>query len=317
MTRVDIITDMDTATKTLLDFDHLPITAIRKRFDGFISNRLPRHWLDGWLLAVLEKPVSFFITDGDYVFNDEQLARFKQGVLQMMAGRPLAYLLGMQGFWGRDFVVNQHTLIPRADTEILIDTVLDFIKQQAIKHNQALDQSSDADQCDFAKPHILDLGTGTGCIGITLALQLPKSTVLASDFSAQALSVARQNANRLQANNCAFVESDWYQNITGRFDVIVSNPPYIAPDDEHLSGLMYEPYSALVAKNNGLSDIFHIINGGKSHLKSGGLIVIEHGYDQGVSVRLAYQQAGFVDVQTIKDFGGNERITLGRWRHLG
>ena len=164
---------------------HLSIARIRQVFASWQSQKLPRHWLDGWLLAVLNQPSVFLITGSDYVPSDDEVMQLSGGIARMMTGEPLAYLTGMQGFWGREFRVNAHTLIPRADTEILIETVLDIVKQGGID----------------ASPRILDLGTGTGCIGITLALELPSSSVMAVDYSDEALAVATDNARRLGADN--------------------------------------------------------------------------------------------------------------------
>ena len=188
---------------------HLSIARIRQVFASWQSQNLPRHWLDGWLLAVLNQPSVFLITDSDYVPSDDEVMQLSGGIARMMTGEPLAYLTGMQGFWGREFRVNAHTLIPRADTEILIETVLDIVKQGGID----------------ASPRILDLGTGTGCIGITLALELPSSSVVAVDYSDEAMAVATDNARRLGADNCTLIHSDWYDKIDGEFDIIVSNPP--------------------------------------------------------------------------------------------
>ncbi|MFB6349334.1 peptide chain release factor N(5)-glutamine methyltransferase [Moraxella sp. ZJ142] len=269
---------------------------IRRAFRQLCSQTLPMHWLDGWLLAVLDKSAVFLMTDDDYRLTADETAQLNAGIARMMTGEPLAYLLGHQAFWGREFVVNRHTLIPRADTEILVETVLNFAKTQA-----------------NYQPRILDLGTGSGCIAITLALELPLASVLAVELSADALQVARQNIARLQADNCQAVQSAWYQAVTGRFDIIVSNPPYISDDDEHLAGLAHEPITALVAADDGLADIDVIIKNGREHLSDGGLMVIEHGYRQAKSVRALYQAAGFVAIETVKDYGSNERVTLARW----
>lgn len=274
---------------------HLSIARIRQVFATWQSQNLPRHWLDGWLLAVINQPSVFLITDGDYVPTDDEMTRLSIGIVRMMDGEPLAYLTGMQGFWGREFVVNAHTLIPRADTEILIETVLGMVKQGDIS----------------ASPAILDLGTGSGCIGITLALELPSSSVVAVDYSDEALAVASQNADRLGADNCTLIRSDWYSAIDGVFDIIVSNPPYIAKDDTHMAALTHEPVSALVADQDGLADIITIADGAHRHLRAGGLLVIEHGYDQGMAVREILTKAGFAGVRTVKDYGDNDRITLG------
>lgn len=277
------------------DVTHLSIAEIRQVFASISNDKLPLHWLNGWLLAVIDQPSSFLITDGDFVPGIEQAKRLNDGIARMMTGEPLAYLVGSQGFWGRDFAVNAHTLIPRADTEILIETVLKLYH----------------DDKAASTPKILDLGTGTGCIAITLAKELPSSQVWAVDFSDEALQVARANAKSLAADNCTLLQSDWYTAVTERFDIIVSNPPYIDKTDAHLADLRHEPISALVADDAGLSDIMTIVTGAGAHLNAGGALLIEHGYDQGVAVRKIFEDAGFTQVATIQDYGGNDRMTMG------
>lgn len=258
---------------------------------------LPAHWWQGWLVFVLNKSSSFLITDGDYVLSDDEHARFLAGVERMQSGEPLAYLMGEQAFWGREFLVNQHTLIPRADTEMLIETVLAFVRERGLEQAK-----------------ILDLGTGSGCIAITLAKELAKAQVVAVDFSESALRVAKQNAGRWQATNCTFVLSDWFDKVQGVFDVIVSNPPYIATNDEHLAALTAEPITALVSDNQGLFDIQQIIKNAGEHLSEQGLLILEHGHDQAQEVQTLLHQAGFGQIDTVQDYGGNDRVTFGVWR---
>ncbi len=246
------------------------------------------------LCTILDKAPSFLITQSDYVLSDDEYQVWLGSVERLEQGEPLAYVLGRQGFWGREFVVNRHTLIPRPDSERLIETVLDFVKVKGL-----------------TAPRILDLGTGSGCLAITLAKELPGSQVMAVDFCADALQVATQNGKHLQANNCQFIQSDWFDKVAGVFDVIISNPPYIAPDDEHLPSLRAEPVTALVADELGLADIRHIVAGAGRFLVSGGLLAVEHGYDQGQAVAKIFTQCGFSDVQTVKDYGNNDRLTLG------
>ncbi|MCL1622726.1 peptide chain release factor N(5)-glutamine methyltransferase [Moraxella sp. Tifton1] len=255
---------------------------------------LPRHWWQGWLCFVLDQSVSFLMTHEDYVLTPVELMRFNAGIDKMKDGVPLAYLTSEQEFFGRVFTVNEHTLIPRPDTERLVEVVLDWVREGSMVSGK-----------------ILDLGTGSGCVAITLAKELPKWSVLAVDFSADALSVAMNNAKKLTADNCAFVQSDWYQNIHHTFDIIVSNPPYIADDDEHLAGLTAEPIMALVADDGGLADIRRIIHGAKKYLNKQGLLIIEHGHDQRQSVQAIFEQCGYQAIMTMQDYGGNDRLTMG------
>ena len=249
------------------------------------------------LCVILDKAPSFLITQGDYVLSDDEYRVWLGSVERLEQGEPLAYVLGRQGFWGREFVVNRHTLIPRPDSERLIEAVLDFVKIKGL-----------------TAPRILDLGTGSGCLAITLAKELPSSQVVAVDFCANALQVATQNGKHLQADNCQFIQSDWFDDVAGVFDVIISNPPYIAPDDEHLPSLRAEPVTALVADELGLADIRHISTHAPRFLLDGGWLLFEHGYDQGVAVRTILRDLGYQNIITEQDYAGHDRVTLGQYK---
>lgn len=283
---------------------------------------LPTHWINEWLLHIVQRPASFLITDSDYVLTAAELSAFAAGIAKMQAGRPLAYLTGQQAFWSLEFKVNEHTLIPRPDTEVLVEQVLawiaaniDWAKSTAVKKNSL---SNDLDNASPQKPYqLLDLGTGSGCIAISLAhelsLQSPVWQVTAVDYSQGALDIAKQNAILNGTPDVNFIQSDWYNALPDevKYQVIVSNPPYIDPVDKHLEQLNAEPLSALIADNQGLADIQKIVSGAVDHLLAGGLLAIEHGYDQGDAVQAIFTEAGFVKVQTIKDYGGNDRVTMG------
>ena len=277
---------------------------------------VPAFWITDWLLFIIDKPVLFLMTDEDYQLSTTELAQFNAGVTKMQQGIPLAYLTGKQEFWSLDFAVNEHTLIPRPDTEVLVEQVLQWINAQNNNNGVRFD--------DKETKRLLDLGTGSGCIAISLAHELTNNSrnkkvpwqVVAVDFSAQALEVAKYNATTNKVYNIEFVQSSWYNELsidtTQLFDVIVSNPPYIDEADEHLAGLLAEPISALSAPNHGLADIEHIVEHAPRYLHSGGLLAIEHGFDQGAAVRQSFINNGFYAVQTIRDFGGNDRVTLGQ-----
>ena len=278
------------------------------------SSHLPSFWLTDWLLFVIDKPSSFLITDENYQLTDSELAQFHAGVTKMQQGTPLAYLTGQQEFWSLNFKVNEHTLIPRPDTEILIEQVLTWINSQP------------KSVYDNKKPkRLLDLGTGSGCIAISLAHELNKSNpnskaenwqVVAVDLSLEALKVAKHNAVINEVADIEFIQSSWYDALSTQdeplFDVIVSNPPYIDEEDEHLARLVAEPISALSAPNHGLADIEHIVQQAPQHLRKGGLLAIEHGFDQGLAVRQLFLDNSFDFVHTVQDFGGNDRVTLGQ-----
>lgn len=271
---------------------------VRQIRQAFKTSDLPLHWLDEWLLYVLEQSSAFIVANPDYLLNDEQMQKLQAGLVRLLAGEPLAYLLGRAYFWRDEFLVNSATLIPRPDTELLVATAIELLN-------------------NTSSPRLLDMGTGSGCIAISLAKALADNTptVIACDKSKDALTVAHQNAERLHAV-VDFVLSDWYDNITGSFDMIVANPPYIDPSDVHLDKLRCEPLTALVADNKGLADIYTIIDKAYQHLNDGGYLLIEHGYNQGKLVYQRFIEAGFNQVQTLCDYGGNPRLTLGKFHHL-
>jgi len=278
------------------------------------NSNIPSFWFTDWLLFVIDKPSSFLITDENYQLTDSELAQFHAGVTKMQQGTPLAYLTGQQEFWSLNLKVNEHTLIPRPDTEILIEQVLTWINSQP----KSVDNNK--------KPkRLLDLGTGSGCIAISLAHELNKSNpnskaenwqVVAVDLSSEALKIAKHNAMVNEVADIEFIQSSWYDALATQdeplFDVIVSNPPYIDEEDEHLSRLVAEPISALSAPNHGLADIEHIVQQAPQHLNVGGLLAIEHGFDQGLAVRQLFLDNSFDSVHTVQDFGGNDRVTLGQ-----
>lgn len=266
---------------------------------------LPSFWLTNWLLYVIDRPALFLITDESYELTDSERKRFEDGVIKMQQGVPLAYLTGQQAFWSLNFLVNEHTLIPRPDTEVLIEQVLNWISTQPAQ---------------VSNNRLLDLGTGSGCIAISLAHELKKDNwqVVAVDLSSEALRVAQRNAELNGVDNVKFVQSSWYNELstqdTSLFDIIVSNPPYIDEADEHLARLVAEPISALSAPNHGLADIEHIVQQATNYLRSGGLLAIEHGFDQGRAVRQLFLENDFESVTTVQDYGGNDRVTLGHGR---
>jgi release factor glutamine methyltransferase len=272
-----------------------------------IKNRLiedvSKYWVRAWLLHILQKPSSFLITDEDYQLTESEAAQFNAGVAKMQQGIPLAYLTGHQEFWSLSFRVNKHTLIPRPDTEVLVEQVLNWINAQPAQLNNK---------------RLLDLGTGSGCIAISLAHELKHANwqVVAVDLSSEAVKVAQHNAVSNNIANVEFIQSSWYQALPifdePQFDIIVSNPPYIDEEDEHLAHLKAEPISALSAPNHGLADIEHIVSHATTYLCAGGLLAIEHGHDQGDAVRQLYLDNGFELVHTVKDYGGNDRVTLGQ-----
>jgi release factor glutamine methyltransferase len=223
-------------------------------------------------------------------------ARFDALAQRRRDGEPLAYLLGEREFFGRPFRVTPAVLVPRPETELLVEAAL------AALHRLPADQ----------KLQVLDLGTGSGCIAISIALGCPQAVVTAVDASADALTVAADNARRLGAS-VLWRRGDWYAGLQQRFELIVSNPPYIAPGDPHLPALTFEPVSALVGDDfDGLGCLRRIIDGARVHLAEGGWLMVEHGHDQGAGVRAQFAAAGCDEVRTLRDAAGIERVCLGR-----
>lgn len=224
-----------------------------------------------------------------------QAGRFVELLTRRVAGEPVAYLLGEREFYGRRFGVSPAVLIPRPETELVVDLVL-------------------ARVVPGSTPAILDLGTGSGALAVTLALEIPAAQVTAVDFSPSALDVARANAAALAAS-VRFVESDWFAALeAARFDFIVSNPPYIAENDPHLAqgDVRFEPATALAAGPTGLDDLRRISAAAPGFLAAGGWLMMEHGYDQAAAVRDLLVAAGFVEVASAQDLAGIERISFGR-----
>ena len=241
------------------------------------------------------------ISRGNELLTTEQMAALDKLVARRIAGEPMAYILGVREFFGRDFLVSPAVLIPRPDTELLIDAVLNLpLPTQNIR--------------------VLDLGTGSGAIAVTLACERPDWHVCAIDVSGAALEVARNNASRLNAQ-VSFFESNWFSVFDGsnaQFDIIVSNPPYIEPADEHLNqgDVRFEPMSALTDGIDGLSCYRTLLLEVTAYLMEGGNFVVEHGFAQGEAIRSLFAHAGFSDIQTHRDLAGHERVTLGIWQGL-
>ncbi len=247
------------------------------------------------LMHVLNVDRVFLMLNKSHVLSEKTLSMLKSRLDQRAAGVPIAYIIGYQGFWDFDFKVTPYVLVPRPDTELIIETAMELLNTK-----QSL--------C------ILDLGTGSGAIGVTLAKLFNASNVVCVDLCEKALECAKQNALLLGACNVQFVRSHWFESIEGSFDCIVSNPPYIDEQDPDLDkSTRYEPDTALFAPDHGLADIKNIVNESVFHLKENGLLCIEHGHKQGECVRAIYQSSGFVDVRTIQDYNRKDRITIGYW----
>jgi len=248
--------------------------------------------LDAELLLchILAKPRSHLYTWPEQTLDDIQTQQFEQLLRRRQQGEPIAHLTGEREFWSLTLKVSAATLIPRPETEQLVEQALTLVPmQEAWK--------------------IADLGTGSGAIALAIASERPASQITAVDQCSEALQVARNNADRLKINNISFHQGNWLQGLTTDFDIIVANPPYIRADDPHLQQLQYEPQTALVAANNGMADIDHICQQSRLHLKPGGWLLLEHGYEQREAVSACLQQYGYHNIETFKDLSGNDRVT--------
>ena len=247
------------------------------------------------LCSVLEKDRTFLHAWPEHELTKEQFNTFQQKLEQRLQGKPIAHILGERGFWSLNLKVTTDTLIPRPDTERLVELALEYIPEKS-------------------QWKILDLGTGTGAIALSLAKEHPACFITATDQSLAALDIAKQNAEINNIFNIEFIQSDWFSNLNNQqFNMIVSNPPYIKVNDPHLQkgDVRFEPLSALTSGIDGLNDIRTIIKESKKHLTENGVLLIEHGYDQANDVCELLKRADFTNVNNLKDYNENPRVSIG------
>jgi release factor glutamine methyltransferase len=247
------------------------------------------------LQAALRVKRVYLHTYPERILSCDEAVRYSAMLARRLTGEPIAYILGEREFYGLNFKVTSDTLIPRPDTELLVERVLQRIQSDNTYR-------------------VLDMGTGSGAIALAIAYHRPNTQVVAVDYSESALNIAKENASLLNIRNIRLLHSDWFSQLSGeRFDIIVSNPPYIEADDIHLQSgdLVFEPLSALASGDDGLDDIRRIITGAKAHLAANGELMLEHGYNQAGSVRQLLKCAGFNNVASICDLSGIERVTVG------
>lgn len=267
----------------------------------------PRRDAEVLLCHVLSVERAWLYTWGDRPADDTVKARFDALLQARAEGRPVAYLTGEREFWGLVLATSPATLIPRPDTETLVEVALE---KAGGRHEEP--------------GRLLDLGTGTGAIALAFASERADWQAVGVDLNEDAVMLARANAERHAITNAAFRVSDWFAALTSpagaeRFELIVSNPPYLADDDPHLSegDVRFEPASALIAGGDGLVDLFFLARAARAYLTDDGWLLLEHGMQQGAAVRRALDEAGFVDVDSRCDLGARERISLGRWPGQG
>lgn len=273
------------------------MTSIRELIDAAtptISSDSPRLDVELLLAHVLGQPRSYLYTWPERQPEPAQVQQFNALLARRQHGEPIAYLLNHREFWSLDLSVNPNVLIPRPETELLIETLL----------SRALP----------AELELLDLGTGSGAIALALAKERPGWRITATDSSQEALATAQDNARRLGLKHVSFLCGHWFEALAEQqFDIIVSNPPYLAAADPHLKtgDVRFEPLSALSAGIDGLNDLREIIKKAPAHLKSRGLLIVEHGYDQGAEVAALFARSGFGSIASLKDLGGRSRATIG------
>ena len=255
-------------------------------------DRLDAHLLLLYALGKLQTERAWLLANDDSALPSQAADAFDNFSQRRAAGEPLAYIIGYKEFFGLRFSVDARVLVPRPDTETLVQW--------------ALDVSS-----SFASPDILELGTGSGAVAIAIAHTL-KCKVTATDFSTQALSVASDNAAKLGVD-VKFLHSNWFEKVSGHYHVIASNPPYIKSSDPHLEALTHEPLNALAAGADGLSDLRQIVQSAPNHLQPGGWLLLEHGYNQESPVRTLLVERGFRQVQSRCDLAGIARCSGGQW----
>ncbi len=267
------------------------IAALRERLAG----ASPSAALDAELLVarVLGIGRAALAADPGRALAPEELFALESLARRRRAGEPVAYLVGRREFWSLDLEVTPEVLVPRPETELLVERALAAIAGRA-------------------RPAVLDLGTGSGAIALAIASTRPDAAVTATDHSAAALMVANRNAARLGLANVAFLQGDWFAPLAGaRFDVVVSNPPYVAAGDPALAALSHEPRPALVAGADGLAALATVAAGACAHLLPGGRLLLEHGAGQGAAVRDLLRAAGLAGVETRRDLAGHERVSEG------
>ena len=269
---------------------------LQQAIAAFAASESPRRDAEILLGHVTGKARTYILAFDETELTASQMATLAELLARRANGEPVAHLVGTREFWSLPLFVSPVTLIPRPDTECLVEQALARLPQTPCQ--------------------ILDLGTGTGAVALALASERPDCQLTAVDFIADAVKLAQRNADNLDIRNITIVQSDWFNALDGQhFTMIVSNPPYIDELDEHLAqgDVRFEPKTALVAAQNGLADLAHIICHGRQHLLPGGYMLLEHGWKQGDAVRALFQEAGYQHAQTCRDYGDNDRLTLAQW----
>ncbi len=254
------------------------------------------------LCEVIEVDRAWLRTHPEYILSSKQKRQYLEFEARRECGEPISYIIGRQGFWTLELKVNENVLIPRPESELIIELALEL----PLKENSS----------------VLDLGTGSGALALALASEKPKWDIIGTDISDISIQIAEANRNEIELDNVIFIKSNWFDDLpkdsksTKKYDLVVSNPPYLDKSDSHLNegDLRFEPKNALIASDAGLADIREIIYSSIDFLSLNGWLMVEHGFEQGGSVRRFFQATNFVDFRTVRDLNNLERVTLGRFK---
>ena len=257
-----------------------------------IESSSPRLDVEILLMHALGKNRFFIYAWGEYELKPFEITKFKELFKERLRGKPIAYLIGKREFWSMPFLVNEHTLIPRPETELLVEVALNHLPKNGV---------------------VFDMGTGSGCIALAIKKERPDCRVIGIDKSLNSLNIAKQNAQHLNLE-IEWIESDWFSKIEIKADIIVSNPPYIAINDRHLmqGDVRFEPQSALVSGKDGLDDLIYLIDKSRNFLNPKGWLFLEHGFDQGFVINSLLKTACYTKIKTHQDSNGQDRVSGGQ-----
>ncbi|WP_150138006.1 peptide chain release factor N(5)-glutamine methyltransferase [Candidatus Enterovibrio escicola] len=272
--------------------------SLRNAIIFLAKNQSPSPKIDASILLchVIGMPSSYLYTWSDKLLSDKDQSAFNMSLARRAKGEPVAYIIGYHYFWTLKLKVESSTLIPRPETEHLVEMALKYLPQ--------------------GKKRVLDLGTGTGAIALSIAVERVNTHVVGVDLRGEAVTLAISNQQENEVENAEFLQSNWFDSLPKQmFTMIVSNPPYLDSKDPHLlqGDVRFEPKTALIADDYGLADIRHICQHSPYYLDNNGWLLIEHGYDQGNLVRSIFSEVGFCDIDTVRDYAGHDRVTLGRF----
>lgn len=269
---------------------------LKNSIKKLLTSKTPKCDVETLLCFVIKKPKSFLICYNDQHLSIEEEKIFNNLLDRRIKGEPIAYLIGKKEFWSLPLLVNRYVLIPRQDSEILVEEVL----------------SKKSNKCDLK---VLDLGTGNGALALALASSRPNWKILGVDISKEAINIAQYNSKKLRLTNVTFIQSDWFSSVSNfDFDFVISNPPYLSSKEIKLfsEDIKFEPLNSILSGKSGLENIQHIVFNSRNFLKRNGLLLIEHGWKQKRLVKQIFKENCFSNVYSIKDYGQNDRVVIGK-----